>query len=274
MPELPEVHTIASDLKRHLTGWCIDSVEIEKEYKVSPSVDKYAKGLVGSQITKVGRVGKNIVTRLSTGDYLTFHLAMTGRLLLHKVGSPKAAHQKVQLTMSNKNKKLLLRFCDMRMFGKTALLSPKELRTLKSKYGPDLIFQEVTTEVFLSRLKMKVTTVKNALLEQSIVAGLGNIYATDALWLAGIHPETKTSALTLESAKDLLEAAKKILLEGIAHRGSTLPDKAYVDIFGKPGNHQNHFRIYGKSYCPNCKSKVEYKKLSGRGTYFCPVCQK
>jgi len=274
MPELPEVHTIASDLKKHLTGWRIDDVEIEKGYKVSPSSEEYAKGLIGAQIAKVGRVGKNIVIKLSTGDYLTFHLAMTGRMLLHKIGSPKATHQKVQLTLSDKEKKLLLRFCDMRMFGKTALLPAKEIGTLKQKYGPDLVLEEVTAEVFLSRLKSKNTIVKGALLEQSIVAGLGNIYATDALWLANIHPETKTSALTLESAKKLLNSAKNILLEGIAHRGSTLPDEAYVDVFGRPGSHQNYFRIYGKTHCPACKFKVEYKKLAGRGTYFCPVCQK
>ncbi len=274
MPELPEVHTISSDLKKHLTGWRIDDVEIERGYKVVPSSEEYAKGLIGAQIAKVGRVGKNIVIKLSTGEYLTFHLAMTGRLLLHKLGTLKAPHQKVQIKLSNKSEKLLLRFCDMRMFGKTALLPAQDLKTLKQKYGPDLVLEDITAEVFLERLTSKKTIIKGALLEQAIVAGLGNIYATDALWLANIHPETKTSVLTLESAKKLLTSAKTILLEGIAHRGSTLPDEAYVDVFGRPGSHQNHFRIYGKTYCPACKTKVEYKKLAGRGTYFCPVCQK
>ena len=196
MPELPEVHTIASDLKKHLTDWRIDDVEIEKGYKVSPSSEEYAKGLIGAQIAKVGRVGKNIVIKLSTGEYLTFHLAMTGRLLLQKPGTLKVPHQKVQIKLSNKNEQLLLRFCDMRMFGKTALLPTHGLKTLKQKYGPDLVLEEITAEVFLERLTSKKTIVKGALLEQSIVAGLGNIYATDALWLANIHPETKTSVLT------------------------------------------------------------------------------
>jgi formamidopyrimidine-DNA glycosylase len=136
------------------------------------------------------------------------------------------------------------------------------------------VLEDITPETCLTRLRSKNTIIKTALLEQSIVAGLGNIYATDALWLAKIHPETKTQSLMPEQVQILLNSAKEILLEGIKHRGSTLPDEAYVDIFGKPGSHQNYFRIYGKTYCPDCKTKVEYKKLNGRGTYFCPKCQK
>lgn len=276
MPELPEIHTIAKDLKSHLTGWHIEDLEVELGYKVTPSREVYVRELINTQITKVGRVGKNVVFKLSSGDYLTFHLAMTGRLLLQDPKTPKAPHQKIQLTLHDhgSEKKALLRFCDARMFGKTALLTPQELRKLKQKHGPDLITDEITPETFLARLRSKNTIVKNALLKQSTVAGLGNIYATDALWLAKIHPEAKTSHITLDSAKKLLDSAKNILLEGISHRGSTLPDKAYVDVFGKPGNHQNYFRIYGKTHCPVCKSIIEYKNVAGRGTYFCPRCQK
>lgn len=274
MPELPEVHTIASDLKKNLVGYRIDKVEIEHGYKVNPNAKDYAQLLIGTTIVKVGRIGKNIVIKLGSGAFLTFHLAMTGRLLLKPPKSPKDPHQKVQLTLSSQEKKVCLRFCDARMFGKTCVLDQEGVQKLKQKYGPDFVLEVITAEIFLSRLQSKKTTVKNALLEQSIVTGLGNIYATDALWIAKIHPEAKTQELTLERAKLLLDSAKEILLEGINHRGSTLPDEAYVDIFGKPGIHQNYFRIYGKSHCPACKSKVEYKKLNGRGTYFCPVCQK
>lgn len=274
MPELPEVHTIASDLKKNVVGYRIDKVEIENGYKVNPNAKYYSQLLIGASISKVGRIGKNIVIKLSNGTFLTFHLAMTGRLLLKTTKSSKDPHQKVELSLSNKEKEINLRFCDMRMFGKTSVLDQEGIQKLKHKYGPDFVLEELTAEIFISRLQTKKTTVKNALLEQSIVTGLGNIYATDALWLAKIHPEAKTQELTLERAKQLLQSAKEILVEGIKHRGSTLPDEAYVDIFGKPGSHQNHFRIYGKSYCPACKSKVHYKKLNGRGTYFCPVCQK
>jgi formamidopyrimidine-DNA glycosylase len=270
MPELPEVHTIAADLKKSIEGCTIDKVEVTNGYKVNPNNQDFQRRVEGTVIEKVGRVGKNIVIKLASGDFLTFHLAMTGRLLLKDAKSAKDAYQKVQLKLNDK----VLRFCDARMFGKVRVVSSIELKGLKGKYGPDLIMQEISPSGFLERLKSKNTAVKNALLEQAIVAGLGNIYATDALWIAKIHPETKTKELDLNRAEELLVAAKAILTEGIAHRGSTLPDEAYVDVFGQPGSHQNHFRIYGKTHCPECKTKVEYKKLNGRGTYFCPSCQK
>lgn len=274
MPELPEVHTIASDLKKSIEGFLIDGVEIENEYKVNPSNKQFAQKLTGSRIDKVGRIGKNIVVKLDSGDYLTLHFAMTGRILLKDPKLPKDPHQKVQIKLSNKEKNVALRFCDARMFGEVGIWNAQEIKKLKEKYGPDVIMQEILPSDFMERLKSKNTSVKNALLEQTIVAGLGNIYATDALWMAKIHPETKTQELDIKRATDLLKSAKEILTEGILHRGSTLPDEAYVDIFGRPGSHQNHFRIYGKSHCPACRTKVEYKKINGRGTYFCPNCQK
>lgn len=274
MPELPEVHTIASDLKKSIEKYLIEGVEIENGYKVNPSNEEFVKKLIGSKVDKVARVGKNIVIKLDSDDYLTFHLAMTGRILLKDPKSPKDAHQKIQIKLSNKEKCLALRFCDARMFGKVGIWNGQEIKRLKGKYGPDIIMQEILPINFMERLKSKNTAIKNALLEQTIVAGLGNIYATDALWMAKIHPETKTKELDIKRTTDLLRSAKEILTEGILHRGSTLPDKAYVDVFGQPGSHQNHFRIYGKSRCPVCKTKVEYKKINGRGTYFCSNCQK
>ena len=270
MPELPEVHTIASDLKKNIEGCKVVGVEIEAGYKVNPNNQDFVQRLLKSRIDKVARIGKNIVIKLTSGDYLTFHLAMTGRILLKDADSPKDPHRKVQINMGDK----ALRFCDARMFGKVGVWTGQEIKKLKEKYGPDVIMQDILPEDFLTRLKSKNTAIKNALLEQSIVAGLGNIYATDTLWLAKIHPEIKTHELNIQQATDLLKSAKEILLEGIKHRGSTLPDEAYVDIFGKPGSHQNYFRIYGKTHCPACKTKVEYKKINGRGTYFCPKCQK
>lgn len=274
MPELPEVHTIALDLKKNLQGWLVNGIEVESGYKVNPDNRTFAKTLIGSTFDKIGRVGKNIVIKLSNGNFLTFHLAMTGRILLRSEKTPKEEHQKVQLSLSKENEEVSLRFCDMRMFGKVGVSNPHEMRKLKEKYGPDVVTEEISAEDFAKRLKKKNTSIKNALLEQSIVAGLGNIYATDALWMAKIHPETKTPQLNLKQVESLLKSAKEIVTEGILHRGSTLPDEAYVDIFGKPGSHQNYFRIYGKSSCPDCKAKVEYKKINGRGTYFCPSCQK
>ena len=274
MPELPEVHTIATDLKKTLEGFVISGVKIENGYKVNPNNNSFIQALQNKQVDKVGRIGKNIILKLNSDTFLTFHLAMTGRILIRKPETTKDSWQRLEISLSKGSKTLLLRFCDMRMFGKVGICNAVEMAQLKQKYGPDIVAQKITAEQFLSRLRSKKTTVKKALLEQSTVAGMGNIYAIDALWLAKIHPETKTANLTPDQAQTLLISSREILLEGISHRGSTLPDEAYVDIFGKPGSQQNYFRIYGKTNCPSCNSKVTYKKINGRGTYYCPSCQK
>jgi formamidopyrimidine-DNA glycosylase len=159
------------------------------------------------------------------------------------------------------------------MFGKIAAVGAKSIQNLIGKYGPEPINTVLTAEKFHEIIKSKKTNIKNVLLDQTVVSGLGNIYATDALFLAGINPGTNTANITLEKSKKLMEACREILLEGIKNRGSTLPDKAYVDIFGKEGKQQNFFRIYMKEKCPVCNSKVTFTKLNGRGTYYCTVCQ-
>lgn len=159
----------------------------------------------------------------------------------------------------------------MRMFGRVNLLNKDELTQFKEKFGPEPIDENLTEEVFLRQIQSKRTNIKKALLDQSIISGMGNIYAIDALWLAKIHPETKTSDLNPALAQKLLTSSREILQEGIKNRGVSMSD--YVDLFGKSGNQQNYFRIYKQKNCPKCQSKVEFIQLNGRGTYYCPTCQ-
>jgi len=274
VPELPEVHTIAADLKKQLEKSRVIDVTIENSYKTYPGNAAFIEGLKNAVIEKIGRVGKNIVIKIHTGSYLTFHLAMTGRILLRTSNTTKDPWQRLEIALVRDRKTHYLRFCDMRMFGKASLLTGREAKALREKYGPDAVGDEISADEFLHSLKKKRTNIKNALLDQSILAGVGNIYANDALWLAKIHPATKTAVFTYKKVQTLLKCIQAILKEGILHRGSTLPDEAYVDIFGQPGKHQNYFRIYGKNNCPECKTKVVFTKINGRGTYFCPNCQK
>ena len=120
---------------------------------------------------------------------------------------------------------------------------------------------------------MRRTIIKNLLMEQNTVAGLGNIYATEALFLAKVHPQQHVKSLSLERFRNIMGAAKSVLLMGIKNRGSTLPDETYVDIWGKGGSQQDHFNIYLKKTCLVCNGKVSFVKIGGRGTYFCPNCQ-
>lgn len=273
MPEFPEVYTISQDLKKNVVGFTIKSIQISKHYKIPTQTKMELKKIIGKKIKDIDNIAKNIVLELEGNAFLVFHLAMTGRILLREPSDKTDNWIKVVLEIEKNKKTKHLKFCDMRQFGKVVVLSKDEHTTLVSKYGLLPINKGVTPKDFLTALKSKKTNIKNILLEQSIISGLGNIYATDALFLANINPKTSTQNVTLEMAGKLLNSSRIILKEGIKNRGSTLPDKMYVDIFGNSGKQQEHFKIYLKKLCDVCNSKVEFIKINGRGTYFCPICQ-
>ena len=270
MPELPETQIIAAQLNKNLKGKKIAQVQISKDYKALPSTEIFIKVAAGKKILSVKRVAKNILLELESGNYILFHLAMTGRLLLwnDKIGNEKWV--KVILHFDDGVK---LTFSDMRVFGKAAVLSPKQVGELKARYGPEPLDKNTTSQQLFENLKAKRTNIKNALLDQEVISGIGNIYATDALFLAKINPLTKTNEIPLESTAQLLDAIRSVLEESIKLGGSTLSDKMYVDPMGKEGKYQEHFKIYSKDICPVCGGKVSFIKISGRGTYFCPNCQ-
>ena len=273
MPELPEVHTISQDIKKNIVGFEIKNIQIDKNYRIPDEQKSKLAKLKGKKIKDSHRIAKNIVLEISENEFLVFHLAMTGRILLRSDKEEKDKWVKVVFEISKNGKNMYLKFCDMRQFGKINVLDRAQLAFLENKYGIDVLKQEITPEEFLKRLKSKKTTIKNVLLDQSIISGLGNIYATDTLFLSKINPKTSTQNLSLEQSEKILKNSRVILKEGIKNRGSTLADKMYVDIFGKSGSQQNYFRIYGKNICPVCNSKTVFEKINGRGTYYCPTCQ-
>jgi formamidopyrimidine-DNA glycosylase len=272
MPELPEVYTIATDLNSYIKDYVITDLRIARGYIALPDNDTFIKEVKNQKIEKVSRIAKNILIHLENKKIIQIHLGMTGRMLLRSPKQQADRWVRILFKLENKLGTKILKFCDMRTFGKVVLL--KTTSTLKNKYGPEPVDENLNTERFLEILKSKKTTIKNALLTQELISGVGNIYATDALFIAKIHPETLTKNLSYDDAINLLKSLRKVLNEGIKNRGSTLSDKMYVDIFGREGKHQNFFRIYSKIFCPTCKSKVVYKTINGRGTYFCPSCQK
>jgi len=270
MPELPETHTIAALLNKGLKGKTISKVQVFKDYRALPSTEVFIKAVTGKKIESVKRVAKNILVELSNGTHILFHLAMTGRLLLWDDLIGNERWVKVILHLDNGTK---LTFSDMRMFGKAAILSPKQTGELAARYGPEPLDENTTPQQLFENLKTKRTNIKNALLNQEIISGLGNIYVTDALFLAGINPLIGTNEVTLETVTRLLDSIRSVLRESIKLGGSTLGDKMYVDPFGREGKYQEYFKIYSREKCPVCGSKVSFIKISGRGTYFCPVCQ-
>ncbi len=273
MPELPEVHTISQDLKNNVVGFEIKNIQTANNYRIPDDQKKKLLKLKGKKIKDSQRIAKNIVLKISENEYLVFHLAMTGRILLRSDKDESDKWVKIVFEITKNNKTMYLKFCDMRQFGKVRVLSKDELELLQNKYGIDILNQDISAEEFLKLLKSKKSTIKNVLLDQKIISGLGNIYATETLFLSKINPKTSTQDLTLKQSEEILKNSREILKEGIKNRGSTLSDKMYVDIFGKSGSQQNHFKIYGKNICPVCNSKTMFEKINGRGTYYCPTCQ-
>jgi formamidopyrimidine-DNA glycosylase len=272
MPELPEVQTIVNDLNQHIIGYSIKSVKVLRTVGHYPGIATFNSEIVNQKITGIERIAKNIVIHMKSNKVMVVHLGMTGRVILqdYKQNTPKWTRVILKIQKGAITKTINL--ADTRMFGKITILDKSGVKNLKSNYGPDPL-EKISPAKFLQTIRSKRTIVKNVLLDQKVISGLGNIYATEALFLAKVHPESPTMKMTLNRADRLLKSARVVLREGLKNRGSTLDDKMYVDIFGKDGSHQDHFKIYGKEICPNCKNKVSYKKLNGRGTYFCPSCQ-
>ncbi|MFH1955282.1 MAG: DNA-formamidopyrimidine glycosylase [Patescibacteria group bacterium] len=274
MPELPEVTTITNQLKKEVVGKKISSVFINPIYKTIPASKRFKKDIAGSTILEVTRIAKVMLLTLEKDTikkYLVIHLAMTGAIRFYTANKSAFKQELVAINFKDGSK---ISFTDQRRFGYVKLLDEVELAKLKNKYGPDP--SEVTAIKFEKRIKSKNTNIKNALLDQQIIAGIGNIYANEALFMAKIHPKTRTNNITTQQYSHLLAEIKQVLSDAIKHKGSTLSDLMYSDIYGKYGEHQKYFKIYGKQNenCAVCKTRIEFIILNGRGTYFCPACQK
>lgn len=271
MPELPEVHTITQDLKKYIVGAKVDDLTVINNYSPKTKLETIQNMSIGHTIEDVKRVSKYITLHLSSNHFLKIHLRLTGRLLLRSPTYKPDKYERLILKLSKKGRDIQLRYTDKRSLGTFELEHTDEFPRFVEKFGPEPLDSALTPEKFLERLQKSNTNIKNALLNQKLIAGMGNVYVNDALWMAKINPKTKTSEINLKSAGVLLDSSRKILREGIKNRGISMSD--YVDLFGKPGKQQDYFRIYRKKICPTCKTKVEFIQLNQRGTYSCPFCQ-
>ncbi len=262
MPELPEAETIVRDLKPFLEGRQIAEVEIlrpELTVGLSPEV------LKGKTINKVKRRGKFIILELSDGSGLIFHLRLTGRLYLNS-----ALLASSILTIRTEGGASLSLYDPRRLARAYWHPAPDEfLRFL----GPEPLDESFTPEDLHQILDGKRASVKAVLLDQRNLAGLGNIYADEALFLAGIHPRRPASSLSVEEIHRLYGAIREVLEKGIERRGTTF--STYRDAFGRKGENQlslNVFRRTGKP-CPRCGTPIERIRVAGRSSHFCPRCQ-
>lgn len=279
MPELPEVETITQDLKRHLTGWVITGVwsDWPRYFKLSGGPEKVKKILVGRKIMAVERRGKNILLKLS-GDYiLAVHLKMTGHFLLTEPKKISFVH----LVLDLKRSDLLVRsdlgirklyFSDVRKFGRIIVGNEVEVMTRPEieKLGPDPL--EIKVFDFLKSISKRRGRIKTVLMNQEFLAGVGNIYSDEALYLAKIHPLSRAEKIPPDKLKLLFQKLIWVLRKSIKLRGTTRRD--YHDISGRKGGYFDRRLVYAKKgeKCP-CGGTVETIKIGSRTGHFCPQCQ-
>ncbi len=270
MPELPEVQTIVNQLRLgssgvpSLLGRRIIGVQLLWERTLAtPSYSEFQKRVIGQAIEDIRRRGKFAVFSLSS-ESLLIHLRMSGDLLVEARSASLAPHHRLILELDQDWR---LAFNDARKFGRAWLVADPD--TVLKDLGPEPLDPELTPDLFYQRLKSHQRQLKPLLLDQTFLAGLGNIYADEALHLAKLHPLTLAHSLTLQQAGELLEGIRQVLQEGIRRNGAT------IDWVYRGGDFQNYFRVYQRTGepCLVCGTHIQRIKVGQRGTHFCPTCQ-
>ena len=274
MPELPEVETVRRGLEPVLTGRRLDHVEILDGRLVRPfDPAEVSAELVGEVVERLERRGKYLIVRFESGRALLVHLRMTGGFAYGPAGSlPDDPHRRAVLTLDNGSD---VAYRDVRRFGTWLLLEPGELDPyLAERLGDEPFSEAFTPRVLAQRLEGRRAPVKAALLDQRSLAGMGNIYADEALWRARIHPLRPAGTLGRAEVERLHAGVRAALELGIARQGATLSD--YRTANGDRGSMQDEFEAYGREGepCSRCGGPIAKTRVAGRGTWFCPRCQR
>jgi formamidopyrimidine-DNA glycosylase len=279
MPELPEVETVARGLQLAVAGRTILSVTLGKtDFIDDPSAME--RELPGAKIERVERYGKFMLLQLAGGARLEgadgakdrallVHLGMTGNLAPTATTAPVLKHTHATFALDDGRE---LRFVDPRRFGRMAYLAGAALDAELARFGAEPL--TVTPEEFSARIARSDARIKALLLDQSVLRGVGNIYADESLWKAKIHPAKKGSQLKRAECDRLLKELKKILQKAIEMRGSSISD--FVDTDGYAGEYQQHHKVYGRDgeKCFRCGAKIKWMIVAGRSSHYCPVCQR
>ncbi len=268
MPELPEVETTRRGIEAHVTGETIERV-ILRETRLRWPISAEVAGLTGRRIVELGRRGKYILMRLDRG-HLIGHLGMSGSMRMLPVGSPAALHEHVEFEFGNGK---ALKYRDPRRFG--ALLycdhDPLQHRLLSS-LGPEPLGDDFDADYLYRHCRQRGAAIKNVIMNSQVVVGVGNIYASEALYRAGIRPARAARRISRARIAALVDAVRATLAEAIGHGGTTLQDFTQAD--GKPGYFRHELQVYGnRENCKTCQTPIKQVVLGQRASYYCPRCQ-
>ena len=280
MPELPEVETVRRGLAEHVVGHTITEVEVGRLRSVRrTSAQQVIDGLTGAKVLAAQRRGKYLLLPLDTGDTLMIHLRMTGQLLLAAAHAERPPHTHVVMTLDGEPAEALW-FVDPRTFGEVVVFDPDhvdvELPEL-AHLGVDPLADGLDVAALGRLLTGRRTHLKPLLLDQHVIAGVGNIYADEVLHEARLHPLRAAGSLRRQEIRRLHDALHRVLLAAVGAGGSTLGDNQYVDLMGSAGSYQDDHLVYGHAgeRCRTCGRGVIRRIVSGgRSTYFCPWCQR
>lgn len=278
--ELPEVEVMRRDLEKDVVGRRVKSAEVKTSRNAMRVIRRHGKRkeftsrLEGRKLSKVERRGKYLLVHLDSGDVLVTHFGMSGQF---QRGNGRVAiepHTHVILTFQQGGD---LRFIDPRTFGEMFVTSADEIGKVKElqHIAIDPLDQVFTWPTFQYLLAERGAKMKQLLMDQKFISGLGNIYSDEVLFAAGLRYDRVSDTLSSQEVRRLYRAIQETIQEAIKLRGTTLDDEAYVDLFGKPGEYQGELKVYGREGepCRRCRSPIETVKVSQRTSYFCPQCQ-
>lgn len=288
MPELPEVETVRLQLLRKVSDKTIKKVTVYHK-KTTNHDASFSKRLIGKTIEHIDRVGKLMIFSFveQKNLYLLAHLKMTGQFFYVDTGGTTSGgghsmtasdimnlphkHTRVSFTFLDNS---VLYFNDMRLFGYTKLATKADVLHAKTGYGPEPIDLMFDVAWFTAKLKQKKTAIKAALLNQKFIAGLGNIYVDEALWIAKVKPTRRADTITKKEATAIAAAAGEIMRHSLTVGGTTF--QHFADTGGDSGNYSDYLKVFGKQNtpCPRCGTEIKKIRCAGRGTHYCPGCQK
>lgn len=272
MPELPEVETVKESLKARLIGKKIKSVKVLYDNIIEyPLKQDFINNISGEVINDIKRRGKWLMFELDN-YYLLSHLRMEGKYFFKSENEEINRHEHVIFVFEDEE----LRYHDTRKFGKMLLIEKDQIMKIGpiASLGLEPWDKDLTVDYLKKKLKVKRIPIKTSLLDQNIISGIGNIYANEILYLSGINPMLESSRVSDEMLEKLIENTKIVLEKAISLGGSTI--KSYSSVDGASGLFQNELNVHGKEHdlCPKCQSEILKIKIGGRGTYYCPKCQK